>query len=239
MGKQIPKELIEQIPILYKELNSQKAVAEKLGISTSTVKKYLTLAEAGATIEKKERKPRIKVTQELIEKINQLYSELKNMSQVAKELNISSSTVRAHLSEENLKIKDTLNDDRDALFYYIYRLFGEYSKENPVNPWNITQMQKFKKQGMPYKGQLLTLKYFFEIQGNSIDKARGSIGIIPYKFEESKLYYTKEAKRAKEISDAIQRQLEQDRIEIKIDPSSFIGRKKKKKTIDLNTIEGD
>ena len=36
---------------------------------------------------------------------------------------------------------------------------------------------------------LKTLKYFFEIKGNSIEKANGGIGIIPYVYEEAYKYY--------------------------------------------------
>ena len=99
------------------------------------------------------------------------------MSQVGRELGIAPTTVKKYLTEENLKLIDQINDDRDALFFYIYHLFGQYSDETPVNPWNITQMQKFKSQGMPYQGQLLTLKYFFEVLGNTTEKSHGSIGI--------------------------------------------------------------
>ena len=46
MGKKISEDIINQIPILYKELGTKKAVAEKLGISSSTVSKYISLYEA-------------------------------------------------------------------------------------------------------------------------------------------------------------------------------------------------
>ena len=45
MGKKISEDIINQIPILYKELGTKKAVAEKLGISSSTVSKYINLYE--------------------------------------------------------------------------------------------------------------------------------------------------------------------------------------------------
>lgn len=121
------------------------------------------------------------------------------------------------------------------MFYYIYHLFGQYSEDTPVNPWNITQMQKFKNQGMPYQGQLLTLKYFFEVCGHTTEKSHGSIGIIPYAYADAERYYTQQAQRADQITKAIQKQLEQDRIEIKYNPNDYFGRKKKK-TIDLNSI---
>ena len=97
-------------------------------------------------------------------------------------------------------------------------------------------MQRFAKQGMPYRGQLLTLKYFYEVKKSPKDKSNGSIGIIPFVYEEARIYYEKKARRADEIANAIQKQLEQDRIEIKYNPSDYIGQKKKKKMIDLDSI---
>lgn len=232
MAKKLDEETIKQIPVLYKELGVKKKVAEQLGISVSTVTKYLTVYEAAP----EEKKARVKITDELIQKINERYAECKNMSQVARELEISPSTVKKHLSEENLILSKNQNDDRDALWYYIFRLFGQFSEEKPVSDWNVTQMQKFKRQGMPYRGQLLTLKYFYDIRKNSTEKSHGSIGIIPFIYDEAKLYYETQAKKADEISKSIQRQLEQDRIEIKYNPADYIGQKKKKKMIDINQL---
>lgn len=239
MGKTISQDIINQIPILYKELGVKKKVADQLGISVSTVNKYLNLGEAIKAKEETKQKPRVKITPELIEKLNELYAKEKNMAEVARQLGISITSVKNHLSEENSKLRQTLYDDRDALFFYIYRLFGEFSPEQPVDPWNITQMQKFVKQGMTYRGQLLTLKYFYEVRGNKVQDKYKTIGIIPYQYRAAEQYYTAQASRAQEIISAIKRQLEKDRIEIKIDPAQYMGSKKKKKTIDLSTLGDD
>lgn len=234
MAKKLDENIIKQIPILYGQYGVKKKVAEELGISVSTVTKYLTVYEAAP--QEKEKKPRVKIDEELVEKINKRYAECKNMSQVARELEISPSTVKKHLTEDNLQLSKTQNDDRDALWYYIYRLFGECTPDKPVSDWNVTQMQKFKRQGMPYKGQLLTLKYFYEIKRNSTERAKGSIGIIPFVYEEAKCYYETQARKADEVTASIQKQLEQDRIEIKYNPSDYIGVKKKKQIIDLDKL---
>lgn len=234
MAKRIPDEIIQKIPILYKEYGVKSKVAEELGISVSSVSKYLTIFEAAP--QEKEPKKKTKINEEIIQKINQRYSECKNMAQVARELGIAPTTVKKYLTEENLQLKQTESDDRDALWYYIFRLFGEYSEDKPVSDWNITQMQKFRKQGMPYRGQLLTLQYFYDIRKNSKDRSNGSIGIIPFVYDEARLYYEKQAKKADEIGRAIQKQLEQDRIEIKYNPSDYIGKKTRRKLIDLNEI---
>lgn len=234
MAKRIPDEIIQKIPILYKEYGVKSKVAEELGISVSSVSKYLTIFEAAP--QEKEPKKKTKINEETIQKINQRYSECKNMAQVARELGIAPTTVKKYLTEENLQLKQAESDDRDALWYYIFRLFGEYSEDKPVSDWNITQMQKFRKQGMPYRGQLLTLQYFYDIRKNSKDRSNGSIGIIPFVYDEARLYYEKQAKKADEIGRAIQKQLEQDRIEIKYNPSDYIGKKTRRKLIDLNEI---
>ena len=104
MGKKISEDIIKQIPILYKELGTKKKVAEQLGISATTVNKYLTLYEANPLFEpaaQKERKPKTTITQEIIDKINKRYSECMNMSQVARELNISSTVYLLLILESN------------------------------------------------------------------------------------------------------------------------------------------
>lgn len=236
MAKKISDEVINQIPILYEQLKNKSEVARQLGISAATVNKYLTVIAAAPQEVKKERKKRVKVTEELIQQINEEYTKLKNMKKVAEITGVSTATVKKYLSEENLLLSKTLNDDRDALWYYIYRLFGQYSEDKPVSDWNVTQMMKFKNQGMTYKGQLLTLKYFFEIKKSSVEKSNGSIGIIPWIYSEAAEYYAQKEKEQKAISDAIKAQLEKDRVEIKYNPSNYINKKKKKKEIDLNSI---
>lgn len=236
MAKKISDEIINQIPILYEQLKNKSEVVRQLGISAATVNKYLTVIAAAPQEVKKERKKRVKVTDELIQQINEEYTKLKNMKKVAEITGVSTATVKKYLSEENLLLSKTLNDDRDALWYYIYRLFGQYSDDKPVSDWNVTQMMKFKNQGMTYKGQLLTLKYFFEIKKSSVEKSNGSIGIIPWIYSEAAEYYAQKEKEQKAISDAIKAQLEKDRVEIKYNPSNYINKKKKKKEIDLNSI---
>ena len=77
MGK-IDKEVIEQIPVLYKKYGVKAKVAKELGISASTVSKYLNLYAGAAAAN--EPKNRVRVTPEIIEKINVLYAECLNMS---------------------------------------------------------------------------------------------------------------------------------------------------------------
>ncbi len=237
MGKKIDEAIIEQIPVLYEEVKSKAEVARRLGISAASVNKYLTIYN-GAPVEVVTKK-RVKVDEEMIVKINELYKSCKNMAQVAKELGISPTTVKNHLSEENLKLKERVNDDRDALWFYIHRLFGPDIDGKPVSDWNVTQMMKFNRMGMNYKSQLLTLKYFYEIEKNPVQEKYKTIGIIPYIYDKAALYYKSQERKRIEVEEAIEKQLEQDRIEIKYNPSDYIGTKKKKKMIDLDQIVGD
>ena len=230
MGIKLSNEVISQIPILYEELKNKTEVARRLNISVASVNKYLTIINAAPVEEKK------KTRVELIEKINQEYARCKNISEVARRLGISLKTVKNYLSKENIALSKQMNDDRDALWYYIYRLFGQASEDKPVSDWNITQMMRFKNQGMTYRGQLLTLKYFYEVQKNTTKKSNGSIGIIPFIYDEARAYYSKIEQQQKEIGEAIQKQLEKDRFEIIYIPSDYIGKKKKKKEINLETI---
>lgn len=236
MANRLSDEIINQIPILYSELQNKTAVARELGISVASVNKYLTVISGAPQGIKKEKKKRIKITDEVIERINKEYKTYKSMKKVAEIVGVSPTTVKKYLSEDNIKLSKSLNDDRDALWYYIYRLFGQYSEDKPVSDWNIIQMSKFKSQGISYTGQLLTLKYFFEIRRNSIEKSNGSIGIVNHVFSEAANYYEKREKEQREMADAIKKQLEKDRLEIKYNPSDYIGRKKKKKEIDINSL---
>lgn len=240
LAKKIADEIIEQIPILYDKLKNKNAVARELNISPSTVTKYLKVLSVTSSVQelnKKEKKTRIKITPELIEKINEDYKLYKSQAEVARRNGISASTVKKYLSEENKKIVEQQQNDKEALWYYIYRLFGHYSEENPVNPWNITQINKFHSQGYTYRGQLLTLKYFFEIQRSSIEKANNSIGIIPYKYAEAAEYFAKKQSEQQKLNESIQKQLEKDRVEIKYIPyKKNKENKKNKKIIDLNSL---
>ena len=237
MGKKIDEAIIEQIPVLFEELKNKAEVARRLGISPASVNKYLAIYN-GAPVEVVAKK-RVKIDEKLIAQINEKYKSCKNMAQVAKELGISPTTVKNHLSEENLKLKERVNDDRDALWFYIHRLFGPDTDGRPVSEWNVTQTMKFNRQGMGYKSQLLTLKWFYEVEKNPIQEKYKTIGIIPYVYDKAALYYKTQEKKRIEVEEAIEKQLEQDRIEIKYNPSDYIGAKKKKKMIDLDQIVGD
>lgn len=78
--------------------------------------------------------------------------------------------------------------DLEALEKYIMQLFDE----TYVNARVRKQLKEYKEQyHFTYSGILKTLIYWYEIKGNSTEKANGGIGIIPYVYNDAlKYYYT-------------------------------------------------
>lgn len=78
--------------------------------------------------------------------------------------------------------------DLEALEKYIMHLFDEPY----VNARVRKQLKEYKEQyNFTYSGILKTLIYWYEIKGNSTEKANGGIGIIPYVYNDAlKYYYT-------------------------------------------------
>lgn len=85
MKSKITPEIVGQINELLKE-KTQKKVAEILKLSPATVSKYSN-----------KKKVRKEITPELINEINEKYKEYRNLSRVAKELNISYATAGKYL----------------------------------------------------------------------------------------------------------------------------------------------
>lgn len=76
--------------------------------------------------------------------------------------------------------------DKDALLDYIKKLF----KQDYVDPVVQKQIKVFKEEyNFSYTGILKALTYFYEIKGNSIEKANGRITIVTYIYKEAYDYY--------------------------------------------------
>lgn len=89
----------------------------------------------------------------------------------------------AQTAEKN---KTQEEKDKELLEKYIKDLFGI----NCISPKIKKQIETFKKdRNYSYTGIYKTLKYFFEIKGNSIEKANGGIGIVPFVYDEAYLYW--------------------------------------------------
>lgn len=86
--------------------------------------------------------------------------------------------------KEELKPKT----DEDLLYEYILKLYNlEF-----VPPNIRLQIRNFKADyGFSDSGILKTLKYFYEIRGNKVNRDNISIGIVPYVYNEARRYYFK------------------------------------------------
>lgn len=93
----------------------------------------------------------------------------------------------AHQSchEQNFNNKSKEEQDYVFLSDYIKKLFDGKPSQRV---WK--QIRDFKeKDGFTYSGMLKTLQWWYEVKGNSIDKANGACGIIPYVYNEAMQYY--------------------------------------------------
>lgn len=76
--------------------------------------------------------------------------------------------------------------DLKELEEYIMKMFNETF----VNARIRQQIKRMREQyNYSYSGILKSLIYFFEIRRNSIEKANGGIGIVPYVYEDARKYY--------------------------------------------------
>ena len=88
------------------------------------------------------------------------------------------------MSEDEKKIQE--NKDREELYDYIMKLFNI----SFVDPKIQKQIKKYiEENNYTYSGIKKALVYFFEIKGNSVEKANGGIGIVPYVYTQAYNYY--------------------------------------------------
>ena len=88
---------------------------------------------------------------------------------------------------EKFHIEKTQEEkDLEALENYIMKLFNE----SYINARVRKQIKDYRQEyNYTYSGMLKTLIFWFEVKGNSIDKANGGIGIIPYIYKQAHDYY--------------------------------------------------
>lgn len=89
---------------------------------------------------------------------------------------------------ELVPFENTSKEDPDliTLKKYIGELFGEQCNWASITKY----IKKFKEEnGYSYSGMLKSLIYFYEVKKNNIDKANGSIGIIPFVYQDAYNYY--------------------------------------------------
>lgn len=91
---------------------------------------------------------------------------------------------KCHQEADNNKSQE--QKDQEELEKYIMKLFNE----TYLNARVKKQIKDFKEEyNYTYSGMLKTLIYWYEVKGNSIEKANGGIGIIPYVYKDSMNYY--------------------------------------------------
>ena len=80
-----------------------------------------------------------------------------------------------------LPIKE-IDEDLEKLFEYTKQLLGEEYNHARVKK----QVKDFKEEyGYSYSGMLKSLVYFYEVKGNSKEKANGGIGIVPFVYRDA------------------------------------------------------
>ena len=76
--------------------------------------------------------------------------------------------------------------DLTALETYIDKLLGKEANKARINK----QIKEYTlEKGYSYSGILKSLIYFYEVKGNSVDKANGGIGIVPFVYQDAYNYY--------------------------------------------------
>lgn len=133
--------------------------------------------------------------------------------------------VECHHNAEKQRSQEEL--DKEALENYIMKLF----KEDYVNARIRKQINEFlNKYNYTYSGIHRSLEYFYDIKGNSIEKANGGIGIVPFIYQDAYNYYynlwlAKERNKNKNIQEFIPKT-----VEVKIPPPQRKIKVKKKFT---------
>ena len=96
----------------------------------------------------------------------------------------------AHKACADKHDKNMSQDEKDeaSLYKYIKELLGNSYEYMRVKK----QVEKYRKEyHYSFSGIEKTLRFFYEIKGNSIDKANGGIGIVPYVYNQAYDYFYK------------------------------------------------
>ena len=81
---------------------------------------------------------------------------------------------------------EELYKEKAELEQYIMKLLGE----NYINPRVRKQLNQYVEEyNYTYSGMLKALIYFYEVKGNSVEKANGGVGIIPWIYKDAYNYY--------------------------------------------------
>lgn len=94
----------------------------------------------------------------------------------------------AHMECWEDHIRNLTQEERDIETFYDYtkQLFG--SDYNYILTKKLAE-RYVKENNYTYSGMYKALKWYYEKEGHSLDKSNGSIGIIPYIYNQAKTYY--------------------------------------------------
>lgn len=88
--------------------------------------------------------------------------------------------------EEHEASKTQEERDEEEFYKYVKTLFQD--DYNYITTKKLAQ-RYIKENHYTYSGMLKSLKWFYEVKHNSLEKANGSIGIIPYIYNQARDYY--------------------------------------------------
>jgi len=92
---------------------------------------------------------------------------------------------------------DAGSRDRRELLDYINELYKGKANFQLVSKQIKELIDEY---GYTVKGIEMTLRYFYDIKGNSIKKSKG-IGIVPFTYEEAREYFTKVSRISQSVQD--------------------------------------
>ena len=91
-----------------------------------------------------------------------------------------------HCWEEHEKNLTQEEKDQNTFYTYTKQLFGE--NYNYLLTKKLAE-KYVKDNNYTYSGMYKTLKWYYEKEGHSLEKSNGSIGIIPYIYNQAMAYY--------------------------------------------------
>lgn len=130
--------------------------------------------------------------------------------------------------EENFKVDDEFVD----------QLYGLLTEMNINYNFRMCESQRkkfLKDKGYSNEGIYLTLKYFLQVKGGDLSKSYGGIGIVPFLYDEAKIYYTELAKAQRQIKKEVKTQKQQERKKIIVKGEQ---KRNKKNYINLEELGG-
>lgn len=121
---------------------------------------------------------------------------------------------------------------------FVDRLYGLLTELN-IN-YNFQMCEKQRKKflrdkGYSNEGIYLTLKYFLQVKGGDLTKSYGGIGIVPFLYDEAKIYYAEMEKIQRQIKKEVKIQKAQERQKIIVKGEQ---KRNKKKYINLEELGG-